>query len=132
MVASTASASDSASVCSVRTPMVASSRRIGHCAVCTTMLRVPMRTGDLTPELQGLLQKAIQQRYQLTPTYEVIDERGPEHERVFEVEARVGDKPLGRGKGLTKQIAQQAAAREALQFLESLSAEDEKKTIENQ
>ena len=75
-------------------------------------------------DFKGLLQKACQQRYGATPTYEVVNESGPEHERLFEIEVRINEQALGRGAGLTKQIAQQAAAHAGLDYLES---EKEKK-----
>ena len=48
------------------------------------------------------------------PQYVTTEERGPEHEREFSVEVRVGDEVLGRGAGASKQQAEKAAAREAV------------------
>ncbi len=79
-------------------------------------------------DFKGLLQKALQNRYHQTPTYHIVGETGLEHERIYEIEARLEDQPLGRGFGATKQIAQQAAARAAL---ESLAPEKEPLTAEN-
>ena len=31
-------------------------------------------------------------------SYELIDEQGPDHNKIFEVEARIGGKAWGRGK----------------------------------
>ncbi|HEX2910760.1 MAG TPA: ribonuclease III [Chloroflexia bacterium] len=75
-------------------------------------------------DFKGLLQKTTQQRYQQTPHYEVVATSGPEHEPVFEIEVLLGDRPLARGSGSTKLIAQQAAAREALQVLQSEAVEE--------
>lgn len=53
------------------------------------------------------------------PTYRVVNEVGPSHDKTFTVEARVGDTTLGRGTGSRKQEAEQRAAREALDHLAS-------------
>ena len=51
------------------------------------------------------------------PHYVTTDERGPEHEREFTVEVRVGDEVMGHGRGSSKQQAEKAAAREAVRQL---------------
>ena len=47
-------------------------------------------------------------------SYELIDEQGPDHNKIFEVEARIGGKAWGRGKGSSKKSAEQQAAYEAI------------------
>jgi ribonuclease III len=74
-------------------------------------------------DFKGLLQKQVQNRYHVAPTYAVVAETGLEHERMYEIEVLVRDKPLGRGSGMTKQIAQQAAARASLELLDAANAE---------
>ena len=74
-------------------------------------------------DYKGLLQKAAQKTFHTTPTYQVVSERGLEHERIFEIEARLGGRTLGRGEGSTKLIAQQTAARVALPVLQAWIAE---------
>ena len=51
---------------------------------------------------------------------EVIRTEGPEHNRTFVVQAKIGDKILGEGFGRTKQAGGQAAAYEALTALHKL------------
>ena len=46
--------------------------------------------------------------------YEVIDERGPSHSKVFKVVAKVNDIILGTGMGQSKKEAEQNAAKDAL------------------
>jgi ribonuclease-3 len=46
-----------------------------------------------------------------------VDESGPDHDKVFEVEIWVGNRPLGRGKGRNKKEAEQRAAEDALGIL---------------
>lgn len=49
-----------------------------------------------------------------TPQYKVLDEVGPDHDKVFTLGVFVGAKLMGQGTGPSKQAAQQAAARAAL------------------
>lgn len=49
-----------------------------------------------------------------TPLYKVLSEEGPDHDKVFTLGVFVGDKLMGKGTGHSKQIAQQQAARIAL------------------
>ncbi len=51
------------------------------------------------------------------PRYQVQDERGPDHEKVFSVDVSVTGQTIGRGHGRSKKEAQQMAARDALQSL---------------
>lgn len=50
-----------------------------------------------------------------TPVYKVLEEVGPDHDKIFTLGAFVGDTLMGKGTGPSKQVAQQAAARAALQ-----------------
>ena len=74
-------------------------------------------------DYKGLLQKTAQKTFHITPTYQVVSETGLEHERVFEIEARLNGRALGRGEGSTKLIAQQAAAKVSLPVLQAWVAE---------
>ncbi len=53
------------------------------------------------------------------PTYEVLREEGPPHDRQFFVQLKCGDEILSEGSGKSKKIAEQEAARKALEVLES-------------
>ncbi len=66
---------------------------------------------DPKSELQQLIQSVAQK----LPTYVTIKQEGPPHKRTFEVEVRFEGRTLGSGRGRSKQRAQQAAARAALQ-----------------
>ena len=63
------------------------------------------------------LQELIQAREQQTPTYHVIEATGPDHDKRFTVEVKVGDTVLGRGSGRSKKEAETEAARSALERL---------------
>ena len=62
-------------------------------------------------------QELAQARLAITPEYKVLSESGPDHEKIFEMGAYVGDQLFGKGKGPSKQAAEQAAAAEALKKL---------------
>lgn len=60
------------------------------------------------------LQEVSQREDGEIPEYRVVDEVGPDHEKIFTIGAFVGGVEMGRGQGPSKQIAQQEAAKEAL------------------
>lgn len=60
------------------------------------------------------LQELAQERLSLTPVYKVLDETGPDHDKIFTIGVYLGDKLYGQGQGPSKQQAQQAAAEQAL------------------
>lgn len=55
------------------------------------------------------------------PTYRVVDEEGPSHDKTFTVEAVIDDTAFGRGTASSKQDAEQEAARRTLEELQSTS-----------
>lgn len=59
-------------------------------------------------------QELAQDKEGVTPSYRVISESGPDHDKVFEVGAYLGGKLFGKGTGSSKQMAQLAAAAAAL------------------
>lgn len=64
-----------------------------------------------------------QATFNITPRYVVVGSSGPDHAKVFTVQARVGDEVWGEGNGRSKQSAAQAAARNALQKVEANGGE---------
>ncbi len=60
------------------------------------------------------LQELLQDRTRQAPTYRTVSASGPPHERVFVVEVVHAGLVIGQGQGASKQVAQQAAAGEAL------------------
>ncbi len=68
----------------------------------------------IEPDYKSQLQELVQARQQQTPAYRVIEAVGPDHDRRFTVEVRVGDTVLGRGTGKSKKEAEAEAARSAL------------------
>lgn len=66
---------------------------------------------------KSLLQQYAQQQFNITPTYSVLDEKGPDHNKCFEVEAVMADKHFPSAWGNNKKEAEQKAARIALSEL---------------
>jgi ribonuclease-3 len=62
-------------------------------------------------------QELAQEQYGLTPNYRVLEESGPDHDKIFTIGVYVGDKLFGKGEGSSKQAGQQGAAQAALKKL---------------
>lgn len=60
------------------------------------------------------LQEISQRLDSATPQYKVLEEVGPDHDKIFTLGVYVGGKLMAKGSGHSKQIAQQEAARAAL------------------
>jgi ribonuclease-3 len=68
-------------------------------------------------DAKSRLQEIVQSRSQGMPLYQIIEEHGPSHEKIFTVEVIIGDVAMGRGTGKSKKQAETAAARAALEKL---------------
>ena len=66
---------------------------------------------------KSLLLEFAQARGMEIPTYNVISEEGPGHDKTFGVEVLVDNQPIAEGKGKSKKEAEQQAARRALEKL---------------
>ena len=66
-------------------------------------------------DYKSQLQETTQARWQLTPTYHVTEAVGPDHDKTFTVEVRLGDTVLATGSGKSKRAAETEAAGAALQ-----------------
>ncbi len=60
------------------------------------------------------LQEVAQSIEGSTPVYKVLEEEGPDHDKIFTLGVFVNNRLLGKGKGPSKQYAQQKAAEAAL------------------
>jgi ribonuclease III len=63
---------------------------------------------------KSLLQQHVQQRFDATPVYELLDEKGPDHDKCFEVTAVVDGRRFKSAWGTNKKDAAQKAAYNAL------------------
>ena len=68
---------------------------------------------DSKSNLQELIQGKLKKEFQ----YELLEESGPEHNKLFKVAVRMEDEVLGEGAGRTKKAAEQQAAYKALLLL---------------
>ena len=64
------------------------------------------------------LQEFSQKRFKSLPNYNVIEEYGPPHKKVFRVRVEVHDQFKGEGQGSSKKEAEQKAARNLLDNIE--------------
>jgi dsRNA-specific ribonuclease len=65
------------------------------------------------------LQELAQSRLKATPRYALVKELGPDHDKTFEVSLSIGGQVRGIGTGKSKKEAEQAAAKSALESLET-------------
>jgi ribonuclease III len=84
----------------------------------------------IEPALQDILDRSLhkdarsefqvwaQGEHNVTPTYRVVGEEGPDHAKVFTVEVLLGSDVWGQGRGRSKQVAAQAAASDAIARIE--------------
>ena len=68
---------------------------------------------DSMSNMQELIQGKLKKEFQ----YELLEESGPEHNKLFKVAVRMEDEVLGEGAGRTKKAAEQQAAYKALLLL---------------
>jgi ribonuclease-3 len=60
------------------------------------------------------LQEVVQEKHKLTPTYDVLEESGPAHKRIFKMGVYFGVRLIADGSGASKQEAELEAAKNAL------------------
>ncbi len=65
-------------------------------------------------DAKSLFQEKAQEFEGVTPSYKTIKESGPDHEKKFTVAVFIGKDQIATGDGISKQIAEQNAAKEAL------------------
>ena len=65
-------------------------------------------------DAKSLFQEKAQEIESITPSYKVLSESGPDHEKVFIMGVFLGDELVAEGKGASKQEAEQDAARNGL------------------
>lgn len=68
-------------------------------------------------DYKSQLQELVQKTFQIVPTYNIVDETGPDHNKLFQVEVEINGEVMGHGRGHRKKIAENLAAREALNYL---------------
>jgi len=71
--------------------------------------------GEMFMDYKTQLQEVIQKNNDQKVSYEIIDEKGPDHNKVFVMQVKLDDEVIGVGKGRTKKEAEQMAAKAFLQ-----------------
>jgi ribonuclease III len=66
---------------------------------------------------KSVLQQVAQREHGTTPTYQLMDEKGPDHSKCFKIAAQVGSSQFQAAWGRNKKEAEQRAARNALSQL---------------
>jgi ribonuclease-3 len=79
-------------------------------------------TVDYRTDFKTRLQERAQEIKRATPVYAVEGESGPDHDKVFEVAVMLAGERLAKGVGKSKKAAEQDAARQALETLETESS----------
>lgn len=100
---------------------LAAARRFVRRSLSDEFGSIAERAFPLDPKSR--LQEISQSRYQAPPSYRLVDAEGPDHARRFTVEVIVDGRALGAGSGRSKQEAEKAAAREALDQLEGAAVD---------
>jgi len=70
--------------------------------------------GDSGSNYKSLLQQLAQREHATTPSYHLVDEKGPDHSKCFQIAAQIGRKQFPPAWGRNKKEAEQRAARNAL------------------
>lgn len=67
---------------------------------------------------KSILQELAQSKFGVPPTYKVLEESGPDHDKHFTLGAYINGELFGKGSGHSKQSAQQSAAEKAVKKIE--------------
>jgi len=79
-----------------------------------------IRGGDVNPDdFKSKLQEQTQAIWRASPAYRVVGETGYSHDKRFTVHVLVKDQVIGEGTGRSKKEAEQSAAKDALEIIES-------------
>jgi ribonuclease III len=100
----------------------------GGIAVAERFLRRELRQKLMSIDPASMIgadyKSALQEKLQAAggpgPDYAVVEVLGPDHRRTFRIELRIGGRPVATGEGHTIKLAQQEAARAALESPDDL------------
>ena len=71
---------------------------------------------ELWKDAKSRLQEKAQEIVEITPSYSILTEAGPDHDKQFTVGVFIGEEKVAEGVGMSKQEAEQKAARKALEI----------------
>jgi ribonuclease-3 len=80
-------------------------------------LRKKGKKGDIK-DAKTKLQEISQAKFKETPIYKLIDQFGPDHQKMFTSAVLIGKKKIATGKGGSKQESQEKAASKALTLIQ--------------
>ena len=72
-----------------------------------------------TKDYKTMLQELYQKKTKKTPSYILVEKKGPEHDKTFVVKVKLGDKEFGPTQAKNKKDAEQAVAKIALDYIQS-------------
>ena len=70
-------------------------------------------------DYKTMLQEICHKKFKSAPVYTLLSESGPDHDKMFEVEVRIGDFMRQTGWGKSKKEAQKQAAQKAWRYLQN-------------
>lgn len=73
-----------------------------------------VESGEHIQDYKTILQEEIQKRSNTRPLYSVVNEEGPDHDKLFTVQVKYKSSVIGTGTGKNKKEAQQRAAANAI------------------
>jgi ribonuclease-3 len=76
-----------------------------------------IRPETVSADYKTALQEIVQREGGQTLSYRLIGEEGPDHAKIFRMQACLNDRPIGTGEGRSKKEAEQIAAKNALEVL---------------
>lgn len=80
-----------------------------------------IKSFDSQENYKGRLQEVCQSRYLTLPKYEEEKREGPDDAPIFYCDVKIGDEIMGKGKGSRIPIAEQEAAKMALEEMEKIT-----------
>lgn len=78
---------------------------------------IPEKTASLGNDYKSELQELVQREKNHTLAYQLDGEDGPDHNKKFRISVYLDGFAIGTGEGTSKKKAEQAAARNAIQYL---------------
>lgn len=75
---------------------------------------------DINRDYKTRLQEEVQNTLKVAPQYRLVNESGPDHDKTFEIHLYVSGKKMGTGTGKSKKQAEQNAAMDTLQRLDTI------------
>ncbi len=66
-------------------------------------------------DAKSFVQEKSQEKFGITPSYKILSEEGPDHDKIFTVAICFGNDVIAEGTGKSKQEAETSAAKNAIE-----------------